>query len=265
MYGLILEGIATAVREKYGEEAWQAVRQLADVSAVTFRSHKRYSETLVPRLIAAAHKHTGDSCNDLMHTCGHSFVGYIENYGYHRIMSVLGRQLRDFLNGLDNLHEYLRFTYPRMKPPSFFCADECSTGLTLHYRSKRKGYVHYVIGQIQSVAMRYYKTPVTVSGWGSGAAGRVFGGERVPVPASEFRFRRAVSASGGGEQVPFPVCEFRAFGEGVNFQATCTHSLSQTPLAKRRCLLFTVNVEMKRPVLPEHPVRNICLISSVCH
>lgn len=55
-------------------------------------------------------------------------------YGYDRILRVLGRHLRDFLNGLDNLHEYLRFSYPKLKPPSFFCEDETSEGLTLHYR-----------------------------------------------------------------------------------------------------------------------------------
>ena len=52
--------------------------------------------------------------------------------------------MRDFLNGLDNLHEYLRFSYPKMKPPSFFVENETKSGLTLHYRTRRKGYLHYV-------------------------------------------------------------------------------------------------------------------------
>ena len=55
-------------------------------------------------------------------------------YGYDRIMRVLGRNLRDFLNGLDNLHEYLRFSNPHLKPPSFFCEHETKQGLILHYR-----------------------------------------------------------------------------------------------------------------------------------
>lgn len=59
--------------------------------------------------------------------------------------------MRDFLNGLDNLHEYMRYTYPRMRPPSFYVEKESAHGLTLHYRSRRRGYVHYVIGQISEV------------------------------------------------------------------------------------------------------------------
>lgn len=38
-----------------------------------------------------------------------------------------------------------------MRAPSFFCENESSTGLTLHYRSKRRGFVHYVMGQIKQV------------------------------------------------------------------------------------------------------------------
>lgn len=55
------------------------------------------------------------------------------------------------LIGLDNLHEYLKFSYPRMRAPSFFCENETSAGLTLHYRSKRRGFVHYTMGQIKQV------------------------------------------------------------------------------------------------------------------
>ncbi|GIY53794.1 soluble guanylate cyclase 88E [Caerostris extrusa] len=47
------------------------------------------------------------------------FVSFVGHYGYDRVLGVLGRHMRDFLNGLDNLHEYLKFSYPRMKAPSF--------------------------------------------------------------------------------------------------------------------------------------------------
>ncbi len=59
---------------------------------------------------------------------------HLGQYGYDRILRVLGRHLRDFLNGLDNLHEYLRFSYPHLKPPSFFCEYESKHGILLHYR-----------------------------------------------------------------------------------------------------------------------------------
>ena len=69
----------------------------------------------------------------------------------YRILKVLGRTLRDFLSNLDNLHEYLRFSYQKIKPPSFFVTNETPNGLTLHYRSKRKGFVNFVMGQVSAL------------------------------------------------------------------------------------------------------------------
>lgn len=90
-----------------------------------------------------------------MDQMGVCFVSFVSQYGYDRVLSVLGRHMRDFLNGLDNLHEYLKFSYPRMKAPSFICENETKQGLTLHYRSKRRGFVYYTMGQIREVGTNF--------------------------------------------------------------------------------------------------------------
>ena len=71
---------------------------------------------------------SGDSVGDIMEMCGVAFVNFVSRYGYDTILRVLGRNMSDFLNGLDNLHEYLRMSYPRMRPPSFFCDNETKDG-----------------------------------------------------------------------------------------------------------------------------------------
>ncbi len=86
-----------------------------------------------------------------MEMLGVEFINFMGHVGYGRLLRILGRSLRDFLNGLDNLHEYIRYSYPRIKPPSFFVEKETPNGLTLHYRTKRRGYSHYVMGQIKQV------------------------------------------------------------------------------------------------------------------
>lgn len=105
---------------------------------------------------------TGASQSELMDMYGENFVLFVGQYGYDRILRVLGRNLRDFLSGLDNLHEYLRFSYPKLKPPSFFVEEEDANGITLQYRSRRKGYVHYVMGQIRAVGKNFYATDITI-------------------------------------------------------------------------------------------------------
>ena len=88
---------------------------------------------------------------------GEYFAENIGRYGYARLLRVLGRDLRDFLNGLVDLHEYLRFSYPNMSPPAFFTANETPEGLHLHYVTKREGFLCYVIGQMKTIGNIYGK------------------------------------------------------------------------------------------------------------
>lgn len=97
-----------------------------------------------------------------MEQLGIEFVNFVSQYGYDKILRVLGRHMRDFLNGLDNLHEYMKFSYPKLKPPSFFVEKESSNGLILHYRSTRKGYFYYVKGQLKQVAKIFYNLDIQI-------------------------------------------------------------------------------------------------------
>ena len=88
---------------------------------------------------------------------GEYFAENIGRYGYARLLRVLGRDLRDFFNGLVDLHEYLRFSYPNMSPPAFFTSNETPEGLHLHYITKREGFLCYVTGQITTIGKIYGK------------------------------------------------------------------------------------------------------------
>ncbi len=92
------------------------------------------------------------------------------------MLKLVGRNFRDFLNGLDNIHEYLKFTYPKLKPPSFYCDEESSSGLVLHYRSKRSynGFMYYVIGQLKAIGKTVYKQEVHVNVLNHEGSGNMF-------------------------------------------------------------------------------------------
>ncbi|KAI8045755.1 hypothetical protein M5D96_001942 [Drosophila gunungcola] len=140
MYGLLLENLSEYIKSVYGEEKWEDIRRQAGIDSPSF----------------SVHQVLGVSEREFMDQMGVYFVGFVGQYGYDRVLSVLGRHMRDFLNGLDNLHEYLKFSYPRMRAPSFICENETKQGLTLHYRSKRRGFVYYTMGQIREVARYFY-------------------------------------------------------------------------------------------------------------
>ncbi|XP_076304227.1 soluble guanylate cyclase 88E-like isoform X1 [Tachypleus tridentatus] len=162
MYGLILENFSRYICTEYGEEKWEEIRKLAKVEQNSFTTHQVYPDCYVPRLTAIACQVLNVSKKDLLEALGVSFVSFVRQYGYDQLLSVLGRHMRDFLNGLDNLHEYLKFSYPKINAPSFFCENESPTGLTLHYRSFRRGYLWYTIGQIKEVGRHFYNTDVMI-------------------------------------------------------------------------------------------------------
>lgn len=85
--------------------------------------------------MCSLHQVLGVTEKEFFDQMGVHFVGFVGQYGYDRVLSVLGRHVRDFLNGLDNLHEYLKFSYPRMRAPSFICENETRQGEILSQRS----------------------------------------------------------------------------------------------------------------------------------
>ncbi|XP_018579643.1 soluble guanylate cyclase 88E [Anoplophora glabripennis] len=156
MYGLIIENMSEYIKQTYGEDKWEEIRRAAAVDQPSFSTHQVYPEGLLPRLSKKAVQILKVSEKEFFDQMGVFFIGFVSQYGYDRVLSVLGRHMRDFLNGLDNLHEYLKFSYPRMRAPSFICENETKQGLTLHYRSKRRGFVYYTMGQIREVARHFY-------------------------------------------------------------------------------------------------------------
>ncbi len=157
MYGLLLDSIQKFITESYGARCWETVRQKVGLKNRWFVTHEVYSDQVMRDLVAAVSVELEEEPAIIMRLFGEYFVQSIGQYGYARLLRVLGRDMRDFLNGLDDLHEYLRFSYPQMKPPSFYCEQETENGMLLHYTTTRRGFIEYVIGQLIRVGQIYGK------------------------------------------------------------------------------------------------------------
>ena len=59
---------------------------------------------------------------------GMFFVKLTQDLKFDKFILNLGRYLRDFFLNLDNLHDYLKLQFPRLKPPSFFVQEEKEDG-----------------------------------------------------------------------------------------------------------------------------------------
>ena len=163
MYGMLLESVQHYVQQLHGNEAWRRITLACGVQNMVFTTHGRYSDSIILRLSAACAEVMKDRTREeYMCFFGQCFVEYCSHYGYDKIMRISGRHYRDFLRGIDNLHETMRFSYPKMMNPSLYVEEEDSKGCILHYRSKRIGFTHYVIGQLTQFATLYYNVRVDI-------------------------------------------------------------------------------------------------------
>uniref|UniRef100_A0A5K4F3C1 guanylate cyclase n=1 Tax=Schistosoma mansoni TaxID=6183 RepID=A0A5K4F3C1_SCHMA len=162
MYGLIVIGIQNYVESVYGENVWLRILEKSNTGLLTFQTHNIYSDTVPERLFLAFSNETGETIENVTYETGLSFAKFISDYGYGNLLRVQGRDFISFLHNLDNLHEYLRLSYPDIQPPSFSVMQITNDCIRLKYSSRRNGYTHYVRGQLMTLAKRLYNLDIKV-------------------------------------------------------------------------------------------------------
>ena len=131
---------------------------------MVFTTHTTYKDDIMISLAkSCCHVTRNKNYDEWMTFFGKCFVNFCHHYGYSNLLRVAGRHFRDFLHGIDNIHEMIRFSYPQLCSPSFLVTSEDSDGCVLLYQSKRKGFKHYVIGQLKECASQFYNVNVTIS------------------------------------------------------------------------------------------------------
>ncbi|OON22750.1 heme NO binding protein [Opisthorchis viverrini] len=163
MYGLLIVGVQHFIETYYGQHVWPLVVARAGLTTLDYQTQKIYSETIIERLMVALSQETGRSVEELRYQNGLSFAAFTVEYGYEKLLRVQGRSFIHLLRNLDNLHEHLRFSYPKIRPPSFFTVTETVDSIKLVYSSKRVGYEHYVRGQLVNLAKRFFNLNITVT------------------------------------------------------------------------------------------------------
>ena len=138
MYGLLICNFVDYIVSKYGEDVWDSIKNSANFDNANFAIHQVYPDNILIKLAKATRETIEVKESQLLEEVGSHFVQYIGQFGYGDILACLGRQFSDFLKTLNQLHEYLKFSYPEIQSPSFFCDNEDGYGLHLHYRSQRE-------------------------------------------------------------------------------------------------------------------------------
>lgn len=88
MYGLILENIASYLRNHFGEKIWQEIRYVSGIEEDTFAPFDVYSEGIVHKMIWAAQDVTASPLDEMMEAIGNSFYDFTAGYEYHKVQTV---------------------------------------------------------------------------------------------------------------------------------------------------------------------------------
>ena len=126
---------------------WKKVKEQINLEA-EFVANETYPEAQLGKMGKTAMKILSVKDEEFYEGMGKYFVQLASDAGYRPLILALGRGIRDFFLNLDNLHDYLKFTFTKMKAPSFFVDSEDEGMIMLQYRTRRRGFHFYVQGQV---------------------------------------------------------------------------------------------------------------------
>jgi len=155
MYGLILQNMAEYIKKSYGPGKWKQIQEKMEIKEDNFGVADIFPEGQILKMGKTAMKMLEMKDEEFYEGMGVYFVTLAADLGYGLMLQSVGRRFRDFFVNLDNLHDYLKFTFQRMKAPSFFIADETPDGMLMEYRSKRRGFQYYVQGQVKEISKNF--------------------------------------------------------------------------------------------------------------
>ncbi|TPP66116.1 Soluble guanylate cyclase 88E [Fasciola gigantica] len=161
--GKSLKRLKSFILSEFSESVWNEVISLAESETFDFELKRNYEEQTFTRIIAAAANVTARTEDEIRYGMGRSFKDFFAFRESAQTIRVIGRYMRDFLNGLDNFHEFLRSTYPQMKPPSFFCMQESRSGITLQYQTIRSGMASFFIGWMEGMSQAYFDLEMKIT------------------------------------------------------------------------------------------------------
>ena len=162
MYGIVNKSIEDLVVANFGREKWGIVHEKSGIDVDFFLSNEVYDDAITYQIATTLSEEMNMTLSQVLIAFGEWWVVHTTSEKYPGLMESGGKSLRDFLINLPNFHNRVMIVYPKLTPPEFKVSDVSTSGLHLHYHSKREGHQDFVKGIIQGLGI-VYKTPVTIT------------------------------------------------------------------------------------------------------
>ena len=162
MYGIVNKAIEELVKENFGEEKWERIKQRSGVDVDFFISNEPYDDAITYQLAGAVAEEMNIPVSDVLISFGEYWVLKTGKEKYGALMEAGGSNLKEFLCNLPLFHNRIMLMYPRLTPPEFKVSDVEDSSLHLHYFSKREGLQEFVRGLLQGLG-KMYGVPVNIA------------------------------------------------------------------------------------------------------
>lgn len=161
MYGIVNRAIEELVKENFGEEKWNAVKERSNVDVDYFISNEPYDDAITYKLAGAVSEEMEMPIESVLHAFGEWWVLKTGKEKYGGLMAAGGSNLKEFLVNLPLFHNRIMLMYPKLTPPEFKVTDVNENSIHVHYHSKRDGLQEFVRGLLSGLG-KMFETEVTI-------------------------------------------------------------------------------------------------------
>jgi predicted hydrocarbon binding protein len=137
MKGIINKGIQELVEAKFGEQAWEKVKQIAKCAEPFFSASEDYPDQLTLDLASAASEVSGFPLETVLVEFGKFWVTNTGARAYRTFFKLAGSSAREFLLNMDRVHRQVTKSI-NARPPSFEYEEPPDGRLIMYYRSERR-------------------------------------------------------------------------------------------------------------------------------
>ncbi len=163
MYGMVNKAIQQMVTRDHGEDAWEAIKNAANVKEDLFLSNTSYPDSITYDLVDASSKYLNIDAELILIEFGKFWVLVTAMEGYGGLMRAGGNNLKEFLLNLPNFHTRVSMVFPELIPPTFEVHNIAVNSLDLHYITHRPGLQNFVVGLIKGLSTMYeVETEITL-------------------------------------------------------------------------------------------------------
>lgn len=161
MYGIVNKAIEDLVKENFGEDKWDAIKERSGVDVDFFISNEPYDDDITYKLAGAVSEEMNITVGAVLEAFGEWWVLRTSKEKYGGLMEAGGNGLREFLVNLPVFHNRVMLIYPKLTPPEFKVSDATENSINVHYFSKRVGLQDFVRGLLSGLG-KMYNTPAIV-------------------------------------------------------------------------------------------------------